>query len=96
MDFLTAAIRIARATAALGQADAQRAEGERLLRRFAVNIPRAGPARHGEAVSPASVAAAAEAELVIHADRDRDDRAQAAQRARKQLSDAEQLFGVPS
>lgn len=94
MDFLTAAIRIAGATAALGEAEAPRAEAERLLRRFAVNIPGAGTARQGEATSPASVAAAAESELAIHADRDRDDRAQAAQRARRQLDDAEQLFGV--
>jgi hypothetical protein len=94
VDFLTAAIRIAGATAALGEAEAPGTEAERLLRRFAVNIPGATPARPGDAVSPASAAAAAEAELAIHADRDRDDRAQAAQRARRQLGDAEQLFGV--
>jgi hypothetical protein len=91
VDFLTAAARIADATAALGGAGA---EAERLLRRFALNIPGAGPARPGEGVSPAAAAAAAAAELAIHADRDRDDRAQAAQRARRQLGDAEQLFGV--
>ncbi len=91
--FLTAAVRIAEATA-LADAGPASAEAGRLLRRFALNIPGAGPARPGEAVSPAAAAAAAAAELAIHADRDRDDRAQAAQRARNQLSDAEQLFGV--
>ena len=92
--FLTAAVRIAEATAALADAGPASAEAGRLLRRFALNIPGAGPARPGEAVSPAAGAAAAEAELAIHADRDREDRVQAAQRARNQLSDAEQLFGV--
>lgn len=92
--FLTAAIRIAEATAALADAGSASAEAGRLLRRFALNIPGAGPSRPGEAVSPVAAAAAAEAELAIHADRDRDDRVQAAQRARNQLSDAEQLFGV--
>ncbi|TVZ05034.1 hypothetical protein EAS64_10460 [Trebonia kvetii] len=94
VDFLTAAVRIADATAALFNAGAASAEAERLLRRFAVNIPGAGPARPGEAVSPAAAAAAAAAELAIHADRDRDDRTNAAQRARHQLGDADQLFGV--
>jgi len=92
--FLTAAARIAGATAALGDAGTASAEAGRLLRRFALNIPGAGPARPGEAVSPAATAAAAEAELAVHADRDREDRVQAAQRARNQLSDAEQFFGV--
>jgi hypothetical protein len=94
VDFLTSAIRIAEATAALGGAGPTTAEAERLLRRFALNIPGAGPARPGEAVSPIAVAAAAEAELAIHIDRDSDDRAQAAWRARRQLDDAEQLFGA--
>jgi hypothetical protein len=94
VDFLTAAIRIAEAVAALGGADSASAEAGRLLRRFALNIPGAGPARPGEAVSPTAATAAAEAELAIHADRDRDDRTQAAQRAKRQLGDAEQLFGV--
>jgi hypothetical protein len=94
VDFLTAAARIAEATAALGDAGPASAEAGRLLRRFALNIPGAGPAHLGEAVTPATVAAAAEAELAIHADRDRDDRAQAAQRARRQLGEPEQLFGV--
>jgi hypothetical protein len=92
--FLTAAVRIAEATAALADAGPASAEAGRLLRRFALNIPGAAPSRPGEAASPAAVVAAAEAELAIHADRDRDDRVRAAQRARNQLSDAEQLFGV--
>jgi hypothetical protein len=94
VDFLTAAVRIAEATAALSENGAASAEAGRLLRRFALNSPGASPGRPGEAVSPASAAAAAEAELSIQADRDHADRAQAAQRARRQLDDAEQLFGV--
>jgi hypothetical protein len=45
-------------------------------------------------VVPDAAAAAARTELAVHADRDRDDRAQAARRARHQLGDAERLFGV--
>ena len=41
-----------------------------------------------------TVAAAARAELDIHSARDQDDRSQAARRARRQLDDAEQLFGT--
>ena len=94
VDFLTAAIRIAEATATLGETGPGSAEASRLLRRFALNVPGAGPGRAGEAVSPAAVAEASRAELAIHADRDRDDRVQSARRARSQLGDAEQLFGV--
>jgi hypothetical protein len=93
-DFLTAAIRIAEAAAALGEAGNATAEAGRLLHSFALNIPGAGPPRPGHAVSPGTAAAAAKAELAVHAGRDRDDRAQAALRARRQLGDAEQLFGV--
>jgi hypothetical protein len=59
-----------------------------------MNIPGAGPAHPGESIIPETVAAAARAELEIHSGRDRDDRAQAAQRARRQLGEAEQLFGT--
>ena len=45
-------------------------------------------------MTAAAIAAAGAAELDIHAARDHDDRAQAAQRARRQLDDAEQLFGT--
>lgn len=60
---------------------------ERLLRRFADNVPGAVP-------DPAVVRAAARAELEIHAAADRKTRLTAARRAREQLGDAEQLFGA--
>lgn len=94
VDFLTSATRIADAAAALGKTGAANPEAASLLRRFAANIPGAGPARPGDPVYPSTVSAAAEAELASCADRDRSDRAQAAQRARHQFSDAEQIFGV--
>ena len=96
VDFLTAAIRIAQAAPSLsgpGTASPSAAV-ERLLRRFAMNIPGAGPADPGGSLSPEAIAAAAQAELDIHSAQDQDDRAQAARRARQQLSDAEQLFGT--
>jgi hypothetical protein len=67
---------------------------DRLLRRFAMNIPGADPAQPGGSVAAETIAAAARAELDIHFARDQDDRAQAAVRARQQLDDAEQLFGT--
>jgi hypothetical protein len=94
VDFLTAAARIAEAAPALSSTGSASAAAERLLRRFAMNIPGAGPAQPGGTITPETVAAAARAELDIHSGRDRDDRAQAAQRARQQLGDAEQLFGA--
>jgi len=96
VDFLTAAIRIAEAAPSLsgpGRGSASTAV-ERLLRRFAMNIPGAGPADTGGSPSLETIAAAARAELDIHAVQDQDDRAQAARRARRQLNDAEQLFGT--
>jgi hypothetical protein len=92
-DFLTAAIRTAEAARALSGAGPASLAAERLLRRFAMNIPGAGPDRPGGSVTAETVAAAARAELDIHSARDQDDRSQAAGRAR-QLDDAEQLFGT--
>lgn len=61
-----------------------------LLRRFAANIPGVS---HGAGPLPELVAAAARAELEIHAPADLAARQAAAARARAQLDDAEQLFG---
>ena len=96
VDFLTAAIRIAEAAPSLsGTANGSASAAvDRLLRRFAMNIPGAGPAQPGGSITAEIIAAAARAELDIHSARDHDDRAQAAVRARRQLDDAEQLFGA--
>lgn len=63
----------------------------RLLRRFAVNIP--GASQGAKPRRPEFVAAAARAELEIHAEEDLAVRRAAAARARVQLDDVEQLFG---
>ncbi len=94
VNFLTAAIRTAEAARALSGTGTADAAAERLLRRFAMNIPGAGPAHPGGSVAAEAIAAAARAELDIHAAQDQHDRAQAARRARQQLNDAEQLFGT--
>jgi hypothetical protein len=86
VDFLTAAIRIAE--------HLQRAPGptgERLLWRFAANIPAA--VEDFATVKPEAVARAARAELAVHEDADRSHREAAAERARAQLDDTAQLFG---
>jgi hypothetical protein len=96
-DFLIAAIRIAEAAPGLsrsGTGSAASADVQRLLRRFAMNIPGAGPSQRGGSISEETVSEAARAELDIHYAQDQRDRAQAALRARRQLSDAEQLFGT--
>lgn len=93
-DFLTAAIRTADAARTLGGASPASTAVERLLRRFAMNIPGADPAHPGDGVTAEMIAVAARAELDIHSAQDQDDRAQAARRARQQLNDAEQLFGT--
>jgi hypothetical protein len=89
VDYLTAAIRIAESVQRIPEADAAAA---RLLWRFAANIPggTAGPGR----VDPLAVAEAARAELAVHADMDAATRRAAATRARQQLVEAQQLFGV--
>jgi len=84
VDFLTAAINIAEHAARLPHHDVSR-----LLWRFAVSIPGAA----GAADQPLTVAEAARAELTVHYDADRAHREAAAERAGRQLDEAEQLFG---
>ena len=99
--FLTAAINIAEAVSA-GTAGPGRTPSGRLLRQFAVNIPGAivtgsgTPARDlaGQVVDPQLVRGAAQAELDVHHDADRDTRTATARRARRQLDNAERLFGT--
>ena len=63
----------------------------RLLWRFAANIP--GAADIAGVMEPRQVARAAQAELEVHEAADLGTRRPAAQRARRQLDDAAQLFG---
>ncbi len=88
VNYLSAAIRVAESFLRIpGPGPA----AQRLLWRFAANIPGAsGGARN---MDPAKVARAAQAELEIHAAGDLAVRAAAAARARRQLDDAKQLFG---
>ncbi len=65
----------------------------RLLRRFALTIPGACDAAAPEP-DPARVIAAAHAEAAVHQQEDDQQRQAAAQRARTQLSDVQQLFGA--
>ncbi|MCT9138352.1 hypothetical protein [Streptomyces violarus] len=65
----------------------------RLLRRFALTIPGAYDAAAPEP-DPARVIAAARAEAAVHQQEDDQQRQSAAQRARAQLADAQQLFGA--
>ncbi|WBB47443.1 hypothetical protein O3597_20165 [Verrucosispora sp. WMMA2044] len=88
VDFLNAAIQVAEQATRLPE---QTLPVARLLWRFAANIP--GAAGGHETTDPAIVIKAARAELEIHADADRTQRAEAAERARVQLDEAEQLFG---
>lgn len=89
VDYLTAAIRVAES---LLRVPSPGPAALRLLWRFAANIP--GAAEDVSALDPAAVSWAAQAELEIHAEDDRAIRAAAALRARRQLGDAEQLFGT--
>jgi hypothetical protein len=94
VDYLTAAIQIADS---IQRIPSPGPAAWRMLWRFAVNIP-GGLAQAGEVgpagkVDPATVAQAARAEMEIHADADTATRRSAAARARRQLGDAEQLFG---
>jgi len=99
VDFLVSAINIAQATEQLPDpVPAARA----LLARLAANIwgsssgasGAAGP--HRGRLDPQAVIRAARAELDVHAGEDQRIRSEAASRARKQLSDVEQLFGAAS
>lgn len=87
--YLEAAIRVAEA---LLRVPGPGPEAERLLRRFAVNIP--GAADGIKPAQPHLVAEAARAELAVHQDEDQARRREAAARARAQLDDAGQLFGA--
>jgi hypothetical protein len=89
VDYLTAAIRVAEA---IERIPAPVPAARRLLWRFAAGIP--GAAHGSGSVDPQVVRSAAEAELTVHADADTRTRRAAAERARRQLSDAEQLFGT--
>jgi hypothetical protein len=89
VDYLTAAIRVAES---LLRVPSPEPAALRLLWRFAANVP--GAASGARAVDPATVARAARAELEIHAADDQAARTAAADRARRQLGDAEQMFGA--
>jgi hypothetical protein len=98
VDFLTAAIRVADA---IERIPTPPLTARRLLQRFAASIPGAGPvsgmtlaSASPEQVKPDVVRRAADAELSVHADADSRMRREAADRARGQLADAEQLFGT--
>jgi hypothetical protein len=97
VDFLTAAIHVADA---IERIPTPPPTARQLLLRFAGNIPGAAPVPGTLAVAgpdqirPDVVRQAAQAELTVHADADTRLRKQAADRARKQLQDAEQLFGT--
>jgi hypothetical protein len=88
VDFLTAAIQVAQQSDRMPGGNAR---ATRVLWRFAANIP--GAADQHDAVDPEIVIKAAQAELEVHADADRAQREAAADRARKQLDETEQLFG---
>ncbi|WP_433055123.1 hypothetical protein [Dactylosporangium sp. CS-033363] len=89
VDFLRAAMRIAEHVERLPDTDRATA---RLLWLFAENIP--GAADGIGSAKPAVVIRAAEAELATHEPVDGSHREAAAARARAQLDDAGQLFGV--
>jgi hypothetical protein len=91
VDFLTAAIRVAERLRDRDIPDPND-QSRRLLWRFAANIPRA--AENFRTMNPSEIANAARAELAVHEEADSATRAAAAQRARHQLDDAEQLFGA--
>jgi hypothetical protein len=88
VDFLTAAVAVADHVTQLPDPGPA---AMRLLWRFAANIP--GAAEGVDAMKPAAVSRAAATELEVHVHEDAAQRAAAAKRARKQLSDVEQLFG---
>lgn len=88
VDFLTAAIKVAEHASRVSK---ENLGVVRLLRRFASTIP--GAADGYESVDPTIVIKAAQAELEVHADADRSQRESAAERGRRQMDEAEQLFG---
>lgn len=88
VNYLSAAIRVAERFLRI---PAPGPAAQRLLWRFAANVP--GATDGARNMDPAKVARAAQAELEIHADDDLAARTAAAARARRQLDDVEQLFG---
>jgi hypothetical protein len=99
-DFLISAINIAQAIEQMPD-PVPAARG--LLTRLAANIwgsssqaNAAGPFGGQARLDPQAVIRAAQAELEVHQDEDQRIRAEAASRAREQLSDVEQLFGAAS
>jgi hypothetical protein len=91
VDFLESAIRIAEA---IERVPGPLPAADRLLLRFAASIPGAAAAGETPHAVLRAVKAAAEAELGVHKDTDTRVRADAADRARGQLTDAEQFFGI--
>ena len=97
VDFLISAINVAQA---IEQVPDPVPAARALLARFAANVrgSSTGMLRYNPAsrIDPRAVIRAARAELEVHQDEDRRTRAEAAERAREQLDDAEQLFGSAS
>ena len=96
-DFLRCACSVAAAVknSAGGTGAAANPAAKRLLARFALNIPGAIlPGQRDNDPDPDLVVAAASAELALHAETDQEVRRNAGQRARKQLDDYQQLFGI--
>jgi hypothetical protein len=98
VDFLTAAIRVADA---IERIPTPPLAARLLLQRFAASIPGAAPVSgttlasgSPDRVKPDVVRQAADAELSVHANADSRMRKEAADRARRQLADAEQFFGT--
>ncbi|MEU6654926.1 hypothetical protein ABZ904_37315 [Streptomyces sp. NPDC046900] len=93
-DFLTHAIGAAEHMQRLTAAGhSPSAEAWRLLRRFAFNIP---GAYEGGEPDPSQVISAARQEAAVHQETDDSQRRSAATRARAQLNDIQELFGVSS
>jgi hypothetical protein len=90
-DFLYAALRVAEHAGRGGGAPSPGVQ--RLLWRFAANIPGTPGGASGAAVDPGALADAARAELAVHSEADGLHRREAAGRAGARLDDAERLFG---
>jgi hypothetical protein len=89
VDYLISAIRIAEA---VNRLPSETQTATRLLWRFAANIP--GLQKPAATLDSRAVIQAAEAELAVHETADSQARTTAAQRARDQLDDVQQLFGA--
>ncbi|MGH3279207.1 MAG: hypothetical protein ACRDNW_08730 [Trebonia sp.] len=97
VDFLTAAVHVADAIERIPMPPLT---ARQLLQRFAASIPGAAPvsgmlaSASPDQIRPDMVRQAAQAELAVHSGADTRLRKAAADRARKQLNDAEQFFGT--